>query len=176
MAFSLWNLLVVLCFVILYLTVALVFVQVRRLRDDILHLAALNAAAPVADEKDDSRTCAELILRRLTSFELNMTTTLEAIPSQLKSDLDSIYGELRFLAQSNNSGNISSKQSDGQGSMRGGGSSNHGQESDAYREARLLLANGVDEERVVNETGLTVEEVSLLKRMIAQVDQGEIDT
>ncbi|MBF0455621.1 MAG: hypothetical protein HQL72_12500 [Magnetococcales bacterium] len=166
MTFSFWNLLVVLCFVILYLGVALVFVQLRRLRDELHHLSTLNAT----EEKpaDDSRTCAEIILRRLTSFETNMTTTLEAIPAHLKSDLESIQGELRFLAQPS-SGGMSNNAMERQSSSRGGGGS--GKDSDAYREARLLLVNGVDEERVVSETGLAVEEVSLLKRMISQNGQ-----
>ncbi len=159
MSFSYWNLLVVLCFVILYLGVALVFVQLRRFRDEMHQLAAQNAAAANKTE-DESPSCAEVILRRLTSFELNMTTTLETIPVKLKADLDSIQGELRFLAQPQAAG-VSAPPSDNHGGIRGAG--NH--DSDAYREARLLLANGVDEERVVNETGLTVEEVSLLKRM-----------
>ncbi|MBF0445153.1 MAG: hypothetical protein HQL68_06155 [Magnetococcales bacterium] len=158
MSFSYWNLLVVLCFVILYLGVALVFVQLRRFRDEMHQLVAQNSAA--YKPEDESPKFAEVILRRLTSFELNMTTTLEAIPLQLKTDLESIQGELRFLAQPRSS-NSSTSSNDNQSSLRGGNS----QDSDAYREARLLLANGVDEERVVNETGLTVEEVSLLKRM-----------
>ena len=161
MSFSFWNLLVVLCFVILYLGVALVFVQLRRLRDEMHHLSAANAAAEKPE--DESRSCAEVILRRLTSFEINMTSNLEAIPSQMKSDLESIQGELRFLSNSNSSMSHSSPPAENKSGMRGGG--NGSQESDAYREARLLLANGVDEERVVSETGLTVEEVSLLKRM-----------
>ncbi|MBF0380526.1 MAG: hypothetical protein HQL69_05875 [Magnetococcales bacterium] len=160
MSFSYWNLLVVLCFVILYLGVALVFVQLRRFRDEMHQLAALNAAAN--KENDESRNCAEVILRRLTSFELNMTTTLEAIPIQLKADLETIQGELRFLAQPQTSPAVAQPPAESQSSMRGGGTNT---DSDSYREARLLLANGVDEERVVNETGLTVEEVSLLKRM-----------
>ncbi|MBF0195968.1 MAG: hypothetical protein HQL71_15525 [Magnetococcales bacterium] len=159
MSFSYWNLLVVLCFVILYLGVALVFVQLRRFRDEMHQLAAQNAAAAIVPE-DDSPNCAEVILRRLTSFELNMNTTIETIPAQIKTDLESIRAELRFLAQPQ-AVSVSSPSSDNQSGMRGGNS----QDSDAYREARLLLANGVDEERVVNETGLTVEEVSLLKRM-----------
>jgi hypothetical protein len=163
MEFSYWNLLVVLCFVVLYLGVALVFVQLRRMRDEMHHLATVNAA--VAKPEEDSKSCAELILRRLTSFELNMTTSLEAIPSQLKLDLESIQGELRFLAQPPSVG--SSTVSDNQSGMRGGDD----KDSDAYREARLLLSNGVDEERVVNETGLTVEEVSLLKLMTSPSGQ-----
>jgi hypothetical protein len=160
MAFSYWNLLVVLCFVILYLGVALVFVQLRRFRDEMHQLAAQNAA--VKEPEDETPKFAEVILRRLTSFELNMNTTLDAIPVKLKTDLDSIQGELRFLAQQPQVSNISAPPVDAQSGIRGGSNS---QDSDAYREARLLLANGVDEDRVVNETGLTVEEVSLLKRM-----------
>jgi hypothetical protein len=169
MQFSYWNLLVILCFVVLYLGVALVFSQLRRLRDDMHHLAAVNAVPKEQDE--ESRSCAEIILRRLTSFEINMTTSLEAIPSQLKSDLESIQGELRFLAQPSSIG-LNSSPVEAQGSLRSSGGGG-GQESDAYREARLLLNNGVDEERVVSETGLTVEEVSLLKRMTPKNSQIE---
>jgi hypothetical protein len=167
MAFSYWNLLVVLCFVILYLGVALVFLQLRRFREE-MHQFAASSAAAKKPEDDDSPNCAEVILRRLTSFELNMNTSLDGIPAQLKKDLDSIQGELRFLAQPSS---ISSNNppAENQGGIRGG----TGHDSDAYREARLLLANGVDEERVVNETGLTVEEVSLLKRMGNQQSQDE---
>ncbi len=92
-----------------------------------------------------------------------MTTSLDAIPAQLKKDLESIQGELRFLAQPP-SVNSNNPPAENQSGIRGGS----GHDSDAYREARLLLANGVDEDRVVNETGLTVEEVSLLKRMTNQ--------
>ncbi len=59
MAFSYWNLLVVLCFVILYLGVALVFVQLRRFREEMHQFAAINAAANKPEE-DDSRNSAEV--------------------------------------------------------------------------------------------------------------------
>ncbi len=170
MEFSYWNLLVVLCFVVLYLGVALVFVQLRRLRDEMHQMAAMNvAASEKSGDDDESRTCAEVILRRLTSFELNMTNSLEAIPSQLKADLESIQGELRFLGQPAPAAASVAPAASSQSSMSSGGN----KDSDAYREARLLLANGVDEERVVNETGLTVEEVSLLKRMTLSSDQSD---
>lgn len=162
MMFSFWNLLVVLCFVILYLGIALVFVQLRKLRDD-LHHHSVAKAATAADSEDKSRACAEVVLRRLTSFETHMSHSMEEMPKQLKNELSAIQNELRYLAQSAPIGMGGTSRMEGGGLRTAGGGS--GSESDAYREARLLLSNGVDEERVVKETGLTVEEVSLLKRM-----------
>ncbi|MBF0340136.1 MAG: hypothetical protein HQL95_04130 [Magnetococcales bacterium] len=159
---NIWNLLVVLCFIALYLAVSLVFLQVQKLRDEVKN----NNQRPAEPDMEpfDPAELATLVRREIASLEERLDTAIRAIPEQLQKDLQGIHADLRYMTRP------------GPGSMGNGMSMGHhaskmtdtgvpSSMSDAYREARLLLSNGVDEERVVNETGLAVEEVSLLKRL-----------
>ncbi len=159
-----WNLLVVLCFVVLYLGIALVFIQLRRLRDDLEGLE-LGMRESGSGNTGGSRECAERIQQSMLSMEENLHNRSRIMFEDLREELDAIRSDLRFMGQSG-----------GGGGIRGNviaESTGNSSKSDAYREARLLLANGVDEERVITETGLTVEEVSLLKRIANQNQDGE---
>ncbi|MBF0126977.1 MAG: hypothetical protein HQM02_07175 [Magnetococcales bacterium] len=148
---TIWNLLVVLCFVALYLAVSLVFLQVQKLREEL----KVARSEPDVEPMDPSEYVA-VVRREIAGLEERFDSSLQAIPEQLRKELQSIQADMRFLVRPGSGGTLSkvSENTGGQPGM-----------SDAYREARLLLANGVDEERVVSETGLAVEEVSLLKRI-----------
>ncbi|MEO5377967.1 MAG: hypothetical protein H7832_09340 [Magnetococcus sp. DMHC-6] len=155
-----WNLIIVLCFSVLYMGIALVYVQLRRLRDEMRLRTLEPKKEEVEVEEFGSRQCAETILRRLTSTEERLNNTLQAIEAHLQPELEAIRVDLGSLSRhTQQSVNIHHVEAPIQAS------STQGNKVDAYREARLLLSNGVDEDRVVDETGLTVEEVSLLKRM-----------
>ncbi len=149
---TIWNLLVVVCFITLYFAVFLVFIQVQKLRDE---LKAARAEPDV--EPFEPAEYIGAIRRELSSLEGRIDHSLRAIPEQLKTELQSLQADMQYLVRPGSGGTFnkpSETNSSGQSNM-----------SDAYREARLLLANGVDEERVISETGLAVEEVSLLKRI-----------
>ncbi|MBF0178812.1 MAG: hypothetical protein HQM03_02170 [Magnetococcales bacterium] len=150
---NIWNLMVVVCFGTLYLALTLVFLQIQKLREEL----KLSRAEPEVESLDPTEYMS-MIRREIAAFEERFESAISAIPEQLRKDLQGIQADLRFLSRPMAGGTMG-KMSD---VMVGGGGSNM---SDAYREARLLLANGVDEERVINETGLAVEEVSLLKRL-----------
>ncbi|MBF0270527.1 MAG: hypothetical protein HQL98_00435 [Magnetococcales bacterium] len=148
-----------LCFIALYLAVSLVFLQVQKMREE---MKAVRAAEPDV-EPVDTLECVNTVRREIANLEERLDSAIRAIPEQLQKDLQGIQSDLRFMARPGpGSGNMMNM--GGHGSKL---SENNGPASmsDAYREARLLLANGVDEDRVVNETGLAVEEVSLLKRL-----------
>lgn len=150
---TIWNLLVVICFVALYLAVSLVFLQVQKLREELK--SGIRPSEPEMEPMDPS----ELLIgvrREIAALEERLEAGMRAIPEQLQGDLRAIQADLRFLGRPSGGGVSMAKSNDASGPSN---------MSDTYREARLLLSNGVDEERVVNETGLTVEEVSLLKRI-----------
>lgn len=146
-----WNLLVVLCFVVLYLGIALVFLQLRRLRDEMKNR---NDRSNPIDTEAAFRDFSNQMTRQMANLEAILGKQTRTLGLELKEEIESIQGEMRFLGRSNP---VSSHS--------GAENSEGNSKEDAYREARLLLSNGVDEERVITETGLTVEEVSLLKRI-----------
>ncbi|MBF0189609.1 MAG: hypothetical protein HQL99_00495 [Magnetococcales bacterium] len=158
---NIWNLLIVLCFIALYLAVSLVFLQVQKLREE---MKVVRTSEPDV-EPVDTLECVNTVRREIANLEERLDSAIRAIPEQMQKDLQGIQSDLRFM----------SRPGPGSGNMMGMGMGGHGSKlsenngpasmSDAYREARLLLSNGVDEDRVVNETGLAVEEVSLLKRL-----------
>ena len=153
-----WNLLVVLCFLVLYLGVALVFLQLRRLREE---MEARGARQETVVQQPtggfDGQECAERIEQSLRVVEERLNGRFKALSGEMRSELDAVRGDMRFMGPPG--GHL------GSGATVGNAA---GFKSDAYREARLLLANGIDEEQVITETGLTVEEVSLLKRIANQ--------
>ncbi|MBF0368374.1 MAG: hypothetical protein HQL52_02855 [Magnetococcales bacterium] len=160
-----WNVLVILCFVVLYLGIALVFVQVRRLRDDLKLMATTQNAD---EDHEELREYVETVTASLEMMERKIGMAVESIPAQIRPDLEALQGEMRFLSRPTESGIANRSET--------GSSSESANKNDAYREARLLLANGVDEERVIKETGLTVEEVSLLKSFSSREEElGEGD-
>lgn len=151
-----WNLLVTLCFFVLYLGIALVFVQLRGLREDTSRLLKEVANKEPVEEVDD-RAIRELHVR-LQQLGTELLEAMDKLPKSMRSDLEAIQGELRLLNRP-----VMSPMMGMSGGR--GGDNEESFKTNAYREARLLLSNNVDEERVIEETGLTVEEVSLLKRI-----------
>ncbi|MEG3640141.1 hypothetical protein [Magnetococcus sp. PR-3] len=172
---SLWNLLVVVCFAILYMGMVLIFSQLKQLRGD------LRAVGPALDDEDmalvetevmmedpvpapvgvdpsvvvaENREQTEIILEELAGVEDRILRTVEGLPDQVQSGMEDLQKELRYLDRGMPT-QVEASTAAQPASAK----------PDAYREAKLLLSNGVDEERVIEETGLTVEEVSLLKRL-----------
>ncbi|MBF0175611.1 MAG: hypothetical protein HQL63_02000 [Magnetococcales bacterium] len=157
---TLWNFLVILCLMLLYMGIGIIFLQIRRLREDVK--AAAERAAPVLRESEpelDPQKVAdgivEPILQELGAMEDKLVHEMSGLPKRFSEELEGIRREVQFMQQRSNPmpTNTGNEVRDGPGKR------------DAYREAKLLLTNGVDEERVIEETGLTVEEVSLLKRL-----------
>ncbi|MBF0424249.1 MAG: hypothetical protein HQL66_00290 [Magnetococcales bacterium] len=157
---TLWNLIVVVCLMLLYMGIGVVFFQVRRLRDEIRASAERNEPVAVEHEPEwDAQKIAdgvvEPILQELGAMEEKIMRDMAELPKRFGEELEEIRREVQFLQRPNQVVmNAPTAESRSGGSKR-----------DAYREAKLLLTNGVDEERVIEETGLTVEEVSLLKRL-----------
>ncbi|MBF0624851.1 MAG: hypothetical protein HQL82_08590 [Magnetococcales bacterium] len=163
---DIWNLIIVLCFFLLYLGLAMVFSQIRHLREELRMTARSAAHQPVmpampTEQPEEGEMVVEAILRELEMVEGRLGQQLVEVPQRLESILEDLRREMQFIQRSvqHSVPIMSGGHSEGRS---GGGSSGKG---DAYREAKLLLSNGVDEERVIEETGLTVEEVSLLKRL-----------
>ncbi|NGZ06154.1 MAG: hypothetical protein G8237_07345 [Magnetococcales bacterium] len=158
---NIWNLLVVVCFIALYLAVSLVFLQVQKLREELKASRAEPDVEPV-----DTTEQVNAIRREIANLEERLETAIRAIPEQihkdLQKDLQGIQADLRFITRPTPMGMTMAVGHATKMSENSGGPASM---ADAYREARLLLANGVDEDRVVAETGLAVEEVSLLKRL-----------
>ncbi len=154
-----WNIIVIVCFFILYLGLTLVFGQLRGLREDI---ARLNREMAPKEPVENNDGAVLQLHGRLQQLGTELLDAVEALPKTFREDLNAIQNELNQLHRSVGAMNLSMNSVG-----RGGGNSDTDDSSktNAYREARLLLANNVDEERVIQETGLTVEEVSLLKRI-----------
>lgn len=169
-----WNFLVVLCFALLYAGLVLVFLQLRRLRDEIrIHHATTKFPEPAfeappaprpsregVDEGEEEGECTRTVRQGLMEVRAQLLALQEGlreeIPAQILPELEAIQRQLSYVAHSAATAGV----------VGGGGGAQDNET--AYREARLLLANGVDEDRVVDETGLTVEEVSLLRRLMIQ--------
>ncbi|MBF0623096.1 MAG: hypothetical protein HQL54_14355 [Magnetococcales bacterium] len=193
---TIWNVLLVLCFFVLYLGVSLVYFQVRKLRDEMrsqgrslaqafqqlhehqqqmstmIHLAERSAGSGV-DSKQITESVLEGVVGEISALEEKCHGALEGVSGKVMPELQEIRREIRYMEQAPFMGNRSGGHghiSSGKGhgvidsdplSMSDGGVA----KNDAYESARLLLSNGVDEEQVIDQTGLTVEEVSLLKRL-----------
>ncbi|MBF0590000.1 MAG: hypothetical protein HQL53_12840 [Magnetococcales bacterium] len=153
------------------------FLQVRRLQES---LRQAQEQKEQSEEGGDSgsQEYLEALIRGVRLVERKVDDVLAMTPEQVLPELGEIKRRLGDMdrsaqhhqaqqptPQSQMNMNISSMSHQDRGGRSADSSSGKG---DAYREARLLLANGVDEERVINETGLTVEEVSLLKRITFQ--------
>ena len=153
-----WNLIVVLCFSVLYLGLSVVFSRLRRVQNEMRehheqlrqrqdpNLAAQASADLIAErlmvmEKKISlqiqTSGSATIGPQLATLEEKISLQIQATRERLQGDIQTIHGELRFVSR----------------------------QEDTYREARMLLSHGVDEERVVAETGQTMEEIRLLKRV-----------
>ena len=180
---SLWNLLVVLCFVILYLGLALVFSQLRHLRDE-LKIRDNDSSEPETSfqfaqstARSDEANAAiqngiQQIAHDIADLRAAMEHSLNAVPRQIQTEFQAIRTKIEYIEHRQDqfldriettTAHPSSAPPPSSGS---GSTPQQDNKEDAYREAKLLLANGVTEERVIAETGLTVEEVSLLKRLI----------
>ncbi|MBF0160835.1 MAG: hypothetical protein HQL88_00975 [Magnetococcales bacterium] len=152
-----WNLLIVVCFAVLYMGLVVVFAQLRRMRHEMKehHEQLLTQQT---DPNTDHRAYAEMIRRQLAIIEVQLGIQTRMVGERLQGELQAIQREMRFLNRPTHDG--------------GGRAPLHPTESRSrehtYREAQLLLSNGVNEERVIAETGLTEEEVRLLKRLPRQ--------
>lgn len=209
MEWSLWNLLVVVCFALLYWAVAMVFLQLRRLRDE-LKVQHTPSRFPDMDEDEEEaapptpapspmdprllhalvqdgvqkamqqamedfpvpggsappaegvsrEALREVVRREMSALEKKMDELNATVGADLQREMDALKRELRYLERAVHALNAPPAEVN-----RSLGEPPASPKDEAYREARLLLANGVDEERVIEETGLSVEEVSLLKRL-----------
>ncbi|MBF0124736.1 MAG: hypothetical protein HQL60_05305 [Magnetococcales bacterium] len=182
---TIWNFLVIVCFIVLYMGVALVFLQVRRLQDEwrverdraleqqqqpaTVCCDARQLVEPLLQEvesigercssavgeasKQGSAAVLGRIIERINALEERLLVDIENIPDRIKPEFDELRSGIRLFARQEGS--------------------DHGAPpvlgfDDAYREARLLLGHGVDEEHVSSSTGLTVEEVGLIKSMLSR--------
>ncbi|MBF0183932.1 MAG: hypothetical protein HQM06_06050 [Magnetococcales bacterium] len=154
---SYWNLLVVVCFGVLYLGLVVVFSQLRRMRNDMKEVHS-TLQAMQADPNADHRAYAEMIRRQLAIIEVQLGIQTRMVGERLQGELQAIQREMRFMSRPGHD-------SPGHGPLHAGEMRSR---ENTYREAQLLLSNGVNEERVISETGLTEEEVRLLKRIPRQ--------
>ncbi|MBF0400885.1 MAG: hypothetical protein HQL80_01835 [Magnetococcales bacterium] len=157
---SYWNLLIVICFAVLYMGLVLVFAQLRRMRNEVKEYHD-HIQAQHADPNSDHRAYAEMIRRQLAIIEVQLGIQTRMVGERLQGELQAIQREMRYLNRPTH---------DGEGGGRAGNihPSEGRSRENTYREAQLLLSNGVNEERVIIETGLSEEEVRLLKRIPRQ--------
>ena len=179
-----WNLLVVVCFGILYLGFLLTHSQIRRTRDDVATLdgklnkihalistlrdeVSINASTdnfPQVDHKADRDAELAAFRSDLAELQNRLIARMSSVETRLHSDIDIIQRQMEAIDSRMDMGaSRPAVRSAGGASTSTAAPVN--KERDGYREARLLLANGVDEDQVVAETGLSVEEVSLLRRL-----------
>ena len=179
---TVWNLIIILCLAILYLAVVVVFLQIRRLREEIY---ANVFATPISRETvpplfeshdrtdeilSEIRDLGELKnlrdlyqlnelkeLKSLSSLEGRILAACATIPEQMRPEFEKILEEIQSLSMGSGPavGTAQLPITATQKKRTGDG--------DAYDAARLLLSHGVDEEQVMAETGLSSEEVNLLK-------------
>ncbi|MBF0610533.1 MAG: hypothetical protein G8345_08385 [Magnetococcales bacterium] len=191
---NLWNLLIVLCFVVLYVGLGLVFDQMRRLRDELrVHFAEKKFPDPLSEgdedpldereDKEDPRLDSpsfpeetlHVLRQELANAQSRILTAINAVPArlapeleglhrQLQADVEAIYRQMQFMERNLSRVGRSSPTSEPSSPL-------DSPAEDRYTEARLLLANGMDEDRVIEKTGLTVEEVSLLKKLAMDPDR-----
>lgn len=154
-----WNLLIVICFAVLYMGLVFVFTQLRRMRDEVKAYHD-QIQEQQADPNTDHRAYAEMIRRQLAIIEVQLGIQTRMVGERLQGELQAIQREMRFL-------NRPTHDNVGGGRAAAHPGDNRSRES-TYREAQLLLSNGVNEERVITETGLSEEEVRLLKRIPRQ--------
>lgn len=150
---TVWNLVIVLCFVLLYLALVMVYLQLRRLRND-LEARLTPSRFPEPDPATDAMRGMQ---KALQNVQHQIDDGFEALWNKTDAGLDPIQARLYALDR-----RLDRKLDSGDAHNR---SNTPGTQNDAYHEAKLLLSNGVEEERVIEETGLSVEEVSLLKRL-----------
>ncbi|MBF0159789.1 MAG: hypothetical protein HQL58_09710 [Magnetococcales bacterium] len=183
---TIWNFLVILCFIILYMAIALVFLQIRRLQDewrlerdknrdlsqtDAFRCEAEQLIGPLLQKMESmnesqQRLTNELMnesvqkgvafvveraVARIDTLEQRLLVDINQVPERMKSEFEELRSGIRLLARHDNSDHNVAPIID---------------TSDSYREARLLLSHGVDEEHVSSGTGLTMEEVGLIKSML----------
>jgi hypothetical protein len=155
---SYWNLLVVVCFGVLYMGLVVVFTQLRRMRSEMKEVHN-TLQSMQADPNADHRAYAEMIRRQLAIIEVQLGIQTRMVGERLQGELQAIQREMRFMSRpGHDSPGHHTPMHAGEGRSR----------EHTYREAQLLLSNGVNEERVISETGLTEEEVRLLKRIPRQ--------
>lgn len=152
-----WNLLIVVCFAVLYMGLVLVFSQLRRIRKEIREQNEL-IQAQQADPNSDQRAYAEMIRRQLAIIEVQMGIQTRMVGERLQGELQAIQREMRYL----------NRPAEGGVSRPSLHPTDNRSRENTYREAQLLLSNGVNEDRVIAETGLSEEEVRLLKRIPRQ--------
>ncbi|MEO5339445.1 MAG: hypothetical protein H7837_02845 [Magnetococcus sp. MYC-9] len=152
-----WNLLIVVCFAVLYMGLVVVFTQLRRMRNEIkAHHDFLQAQQTNPDA--DHRAYAEMVRRQLAIIEVQLGIQTRMVGERLQGELQAIQREMRFLNRPTHDSGSRAPLHPTESRSR----------EHTYREAQLLLSNGVNEERVIAETGLTEEEVRLLKRIPRQ--------
>lgn len=184
---TMWNLFVILCFGLLYLGLVFVHLQLRRLRDDIrLSVSPENfpkpdeAPPPPPLDVDALRADLQEDLREeLSGLQNRLVSRVSSVESRLHGDMDLMQQQLEGIDARLEQGAVSKPPA---GGGVGGGYASAGvspsavpeqpQDRDNYREAKLLLANGVEEEQVMQETGLSMEEVSLLNRLTSENKRG----
>ncbi|MEO5352976.1 MAG: hypothetical protein H7835_07165 [Magnetococcus sp. XQGC-1] len=152
-----WNLLIVVCFVVLYMGLVLIFSQLRRIRNDIKEQNDL-IQAQQTDPNSDHRAYAEMIRRQLAIIEVQLGIQTRMVGERLQGELQAIQREMRYL----------NRPAEGGVSRPPLHPTDNRSRENTYREAQLLLSNGVNEDRVIAETGLSEEEVRLLKRIPRQ--------
>lgn len=152
-----WNLLVVLCFAVLYLGISIVFTRLRRVQNE---MRADHSQTREWQSESASEERVKRMEQKMAAMEERMALKIHAMGSDWAGEKLAIMEE-RLDRRIHTLGEVL------QGDMQilhGAVRSNNGQE-DIYREARLLLSYGIDEERVATETGRSMEEIRLLKRV-----------
>ncbi|MBF0286131.1 MAG: DUF2802 domain-containing protein, partial [Magnetococcales bacterium] len=112
---------------------------------------------------------ASVVRREVDGLRKHMEVMVEAVPGSIQPELEALRRELRYLeralAQPVAPPPALPPMQRGREMLP---SSPPPDSDDPYEKARQLLARGEDEERVIEETGLSVEEVSLLMRLIQE--------
>ncbi len=143
-----WNLIVVSGFILLYLSLCVVFLNLSKLRSSLRSAVSQKlqkSAIGKNTEAEDYQQCAQQVLRKLTDLELSLSQKLEAVTEKLP---DPKVWATKFKAGLN-----LEKPADPES------------EQDDYRVAHRLLGVGVDEEKIALQTGIPTEEIKLLKSL-----------
>ncbi len=184
---TVWHLLVILCLVILYLAVVVVFLQVRHLREELDASVSArsgrdplpplfdvpdtqsgrSAAADVSGERLEALIASVDALRSglqdlkgLSAIEGRLLAACASMPEHLQPEFDRMLEEMHAMLDSTPRDALAVPAPGIAGTAR----KNSGAGVDAaYDTARVLLLNNVSDEQVMAQTGCSAEEVNLLK-------------
>ena len=135
----------VMSFVVIYIGISVAFFNVKSLRSEVFSFLKKRNDTK-KENAEQSRLCAEKVLRKLTDMELSLGARLEKFPDEI-SGIEAISKELASFSSG-------SDQFDNAGF------------NDSYKVAHRLFSLGVSMDNAQRETGLPIEEIEFIYKRV----------